>query len=485
MWLVGVAKCQITPPLFVPELGFIPRQHRFIGVHDELYARAISVTCGEKSAIIVSADAIGFHRNLLSNGDFVEEFREIVKRATGVPKEAIMLTATHAHSTPETIMLTPIREIQGIDGWILELLEKLAKCAISSWEERKEARAYVAVGEVVGVAWSRRILGRNGKVYRINNRPSDEDVLSEPYDKDVSVLLFRREDGDIALVNFACHPVTVQVNDLISADYPGVVTEFVEKSLPNCRLCIFIQGACGNVNPVYQTTGDFADVQNYGIAIAGEIIKQIGLIRLHFGHPEREDIASTFRRVSGWRSSELTPKIEYISRKILLPERHDLPDVEQVEMEYRKALEEIGGENWWMRAERDLTDEEKKIGQKIRSLWDRWMTAIRGRDEKERTAEVQVIALGEAAIVGFSGELFVEPGIRVKTESPFQFTIVVGYANGYNGYLTTFGSFSQGGYEVSLGQWALCGDGSGDILADFAIKLLKEVYDKIWSDEGK
>ncbi|MFA0750790.1 MAG: hypothetical protein SLRJCFUN_001193 [Candidatus Fervidibacter sp.] len=476
MWLVGVSRVDITPPLHIPELGFIPRQHQFKGVHDPLWAKALALEGNGGAAIIVTADAIGFHRNLLGNErDFVTEFRQRVHIATGVHPDAIMLAASHAHSTPETIGLTPLHEVEGAADWVESLLDKLANCAIAAWQDRQPAQAFASVGEVVGVAWSRRIVGKDGEVYRLSDRPPDEQVEREDYDPQLGVLLFRRDDGDIMLINFACHPTVVQVNDLVSADYPGALMRFVETHLPDSKMCLFTQGACGDVNPVYQTTGDFSDVELYGIALAGEVIKQVALLRLHYGHPEREFVAQTFRRISGWRSAMLTPKIVFARKQILLPPRPDLPDPKEAEAEYRRALEKVGGQSWWMRTERQLSEEERKLGAQVRAAWDKWRVSVRGRNEKERTAEVQVIALGEAALVGISGELFVAPALRLKRNSPFPFTFVVGYANGYNGYLTVRGAWSQGGYEVSVGQWTLCGDGSGEIAVEQALAILHKL----------
>ncbi|MDP6125350.1 MAG: hypothetical protein QGH20_06325 [Candidatus Latescibacteria bacterium] len=38
---VGTAKVDITPPITMPYLGFVPRQAQFGGVHDRLYARTV------------------------------------------------------------------------------------------------------------------------------------------------------------------------------------------------------------------------------------------------------------------------------------------------------------------------------------------------------------------------------------------------------------------------------------------------------------
>jgi hypothetical protein len=144
----------------------------------------------------------------------------------------------------------------------------------------------------------------------------------------------------------------------------------------------------------------------------------------------------------------------------------------EAEAKYREALAKVGGQMWWMRSEGSLSEGERRIGAEVRNAWERWRTAVRGRNERERKVEVQVIALGELALVGISGELFVSLGLRIKRSSPFPFTFIVGYANGYNGYLTPEEAWKQGGYEVSIGQWALCGQGSGEAIVSMAKSLL-------------
>ena len=485
LWRVGVSCADITPPLHIPELGFVPRQHRFQGIHDPLFAKALAAETDDGAAILVTSDAIGFHRNLLGDEkDFIAEFRKRFSQVTGVAFDAIMLAASHAHSTPETIGLTPLREVEGAAEWVEVLLDKLVACAVSAWKERKPAKAYVSVGEVIGVSWSRRIVSKDGKVYRLPDRPPDEQVDREDYDPQLGILLFRRSDGDIVLVNFTCHPTVVQVNDFVSADYPGAMMRFVESLLPNCKMCLFTQGACGDVNTVYQTTSDFDDVALYGMALAGEVIKQVALLRLHYGHPEREKVAQTFRRISGWRSAELTPHIAVAQSEFVLPQRTDLPNPSEAEAKYREALAKVDGQIWWMRSERPLSEEEKRIGAEVRNAWERWQTALRGRNEWERRAEVQVIRLGEAALVGVSGELFVSLGLSIKRSSPFPFTFIVGYANGYNGYLSPEEAWEQGGYEVSIGQWAMCGRGSGEIVVSTAERLLEVVARQDFCERG-
>ncbi|HET7559475.1 MAG TPA: hypothetical protein VFK80_05895, partial [Limnochordia bacterium] len=61
---------------------------------------------------------------------------------------------------------------------------------------------------------------------------------------------------------------------------------------------------------------------------------------------------------------------------------------------------------------------------------------------------IAVAGIGDLALVGAPCEVFVELGLAVRTGSPFARTAVLGYTNGYMGYLPTAAAFAEGGYEV-------------------------------------
>ncbi len=75
--------------------------------------------------------------------------------------------------------------------------------------------------------------------------------------------------------------------------------------------------------------------------------------------------------------------------------------------------------------------------------------------------------------VPLPGEIFVELGLAIKQDSPFPSTIITELANGSIGYIPTRRAYSQGNYEVVS---ARCAEGSGELLVDSAIRLLKELH---------
>ena len=98
---------------------------------------------------------------------------------------------------------------------------------------------------------------------------------------------------------------------------------------------------------------------------------------------------------------------------------------------------------------------------------------VLAREGKPQDVEVQVIALGDdVAFVALPGEIFVELGLAIKKASPFRHTMIVELANTAIGYIPNRSAYAEGNYEVVS---ARCAAGSGEMLAETAIKLLREL----------
>lgn len=450
----GTAKVDITPPLTIPYLGYEPRHALFQGVHDPLYARALAVDDGETQAVLIAADSIGYSNDILGPGrNFTAEVRQRIQARTGVPAENIMLASSHAHSTPETTNLRTLLDTPAAGPWLEVLMDQLASAAAMAVRRRKPSMLKIGTGEVHGLSWSRRIIGKDGKIYQWSNRPPDGEVADwGAIDHQVGVLLFEAIEGGscIVVTNFACHAVTVQVQPLVSADFPGAAMGLVEWVIPNCEGSLFLQGACGDQNPVRGDTRDFEDVKRYGLMLGGEVIKLVG-------------------KLSAPDYPESRPVVAVMSETISLPAR-DLPPRGPAQAAYEEADRKL--------AEARTEGERRRFARERRLAEEVLLLIARGSEPIP--AEVQVIRLGDAAIVGLPGEPFVELGLEIKERAIAPHPFVVGYANDYLGYFATPAAWEQGGYEVGYGPWARVGPEGSSLLVEKAV----EMVGKLWGGEG-
>src|SRR5579871_1133926 len=190
----GVARAIITPPVGIPMVGFAGRGP-VEGVHDDLTATAVALASGDRRAIIVAADVLGFPERV------VVEVRAEIERRTGIPPHSMLLCASHTHYGPslggdDPADLPP--DVAAYLGLLKHHLAGAAQAALAHLEP-----ATVGFGE--GVSY----IGIN----RRERRPDGEIVLGNnpdgACDRQVRVVRLDTAAGRplAALVNFACHPV--------------------------------------------------------------------------------------------------------------------------------------------------------------------------------------------------------------------------------------------------------------------------------------
>ncbi len=89
----GAAQVVITPPVGVALAGyFTPRKS--IGVHDDLYARALVLENGESCIALVSCDLKSI------KAATVREIRRGVEAECGIAPEQVMVCCSHTHTGP-------------------------------------------------------------------------------------------------------------------------------------------------------------------------------------------------------------------------------------------------------------------------------------------------------------------------------------------------------------------------------------------------
>jgi hypothetical protein len=174
-------------------------------------------------------------------------------------------------------------------------------------------------------------------------------------------------------------------------------------------------------------------------------------------------------------------RIGVASTRLRIPQRR--PTTEQVELarwylEERPAdLDELDftrriyGHDYTFNDGKQLGNE--RHAQELLAMW-QWQRG-KSDDELAEEVEIQVMALGDVAIVGFPVELFSDFGRRVKTESPFADTFIATLANGWHGYAPTLEAFARGGYEPRFAYPSRLAPEAGDCMTEAALELLRRL----------
>jgi neutral ceramidase len=241
-----------------------------------------------------------------------------------------------------------------------------------------------------------------------------------------------------AYANFAIHLDTVGGSE-ISADAPGTLTKLVAAATDPEMVPIYTTACCGDINHlnVSRTAPQKGHVEaaRIGTVLAAGVLRAL----------------ENPRAVA---AGEVRVRNEIVQ----LP----LPKVDPQEVEAARAIAE---------KVRSKTMPAPKFMEQVNAFK---VLDVVERDGRPLEVEVQVMTLGDdLAWVSLPGEIFVELGLAIKQGSPFRQTMIAELANGSIGYIPTRVAYSQGNYEVVS---ARCAEGSGEMLVDAALRLLRESY---------
>jgi len=431
---VGAARSDITPPLGSPIAGYMKARYAE-SVHDNLYAKAIVFNDGKTEAAIVACDLIAL------GSEHVREARSLIEREAGIPAGNVMICCTHTHTGPATVS---VFLVDRDEDYLATLPAKIASAVAEAKARSSPCDLRIARTEVRGIAFNRRYRMKDGTI-RTNPGRGNPDILGPagPVDPDLGVLV-AEGDGVIRalLVNYANHLDTVGVmleslealgGNLISADYPAFMESFIRSELGDEVEVIFANGACGDINHIDVNVptplkAGFEEAEKIGRALADGVIKAI----------------KAKRPLGG-------AGISVLRKEIVVP----LRTVSQDMLKWAESVLEAEGED----PGRD-------------GIYARELKILSEENLSEVGAEIQVIRIGDFALVGVPGELFVELGLAIKGRSPLKHTFVAELANGYIGYIPTEEAFSQQGYEERLARSSRVAPGAGEMIVDQALELL-------------
>ncbi|MBM3803585.1 MAG: hypothetical protein FJW26_14890 [Acidimicrobiia bacterium] len=255
----GIAVVEITPPLTQKIFGYGAERHA-TAVHDPLFARILVLRSGDVSLALVTSD---LHRLRLP--------RLVGRIANEIGIGNTILAASLSHSAPA--LDSENADTPWARATEQKILEAVAKAARSLFR----AKVDVAQGSVLA-SHNIRIVGEDGLAQTRWTNPSQEGTA--PVDPTVSVLRIGEEDtGKLraVLVNYACQPAVLGPDShLVSADYPGALSRFVQGELGWEVACLFAAGASGQIAPFNSRLSGpeaSAELENMAQRLGREVVR--------------------------------------------------------------------------------------------------------------------------------------------------------------------------------------------------------------------
>lgn len=389
---VGVGKVVITPKKNMWMAGYADRTHASEGKVHDLFAKTLAIKDSNGNlSILLGSDIIGLPLEMS------QQVAQAIKEKHGIPRERLMLTASHTHTGPA--FRDNLRTMYNLDegqwGLVEEYSRELPLLLIEAIDQAiqnlEPCRLYWGVGEA-GFA-------KNRRKYTVGGVTNDYNPIG-PVDHDVPVLKAERADGSVKALAFgyACHNTTLSFYKW-TGDYAGFAQQFLEEEFPGAT-AIFSAGCGGDQNPLPRRSIELTE--KYGRELA-HAVKSVATGDLD---EMKGPITAQFREVD-------LPLSEP-------PSREELVNQSQSDNPYIRG-----------RAEALLPKFDAKGGLDTTypypiQIWD-------------FSSGHRIIALG--------GEVVVDYSLLLKYHLGAERLWVIGYANDVMAYIPSLRVLEEGGYE--------------------------------------
>lgn len=447
---VGFAERDITPEIGMEAPGgYGKAYHRTL--HDPCKVRAAVFDDGSRRVALVGIDALAVRRPL------VEACRKEIQARCGIAPDAILIGASHSHSSGPTCMILPGEYDHGsplvkslayeksscADARYLERVQKeLVEAVCAADKSRAEARCGAGKGIEDKVAFNRRFRMKNGLSYTHPGQ-LNPDIIEPagPVDPEVGVIGVWNAQGKCigCVVNYACHATCNPGG--ISANWIYYLEQTIRGAMgPDC-VVVFLQGASGDVTQV--------DNRNPYVNLAGE-----DWARFVGGRVGAEAVKVLLSMPRGdFGPADFRVKTLEMKRRVPDPER-----VRRCVELVQQPPEKVGATEWTFAKEIVLLD--AKLAQ-----------------EPTAKVEMQAIQVGPAVFVANPAEFFCQLGLDIKAGSPFKFTFPVELANDCVGYVPTEEAFGPGGggYETRLTSYSTLEPAAGRMIVEAGLEMTPQM----------
>jgi neutral ceramidase len=402
-WKAGVARVDTTPSKPVRMAGYASRTSPSQGVAHSLAAKALALADAQNHRVVfVTCDIIAFRRA------FTNRVTDRVSAKYGLPREDVVLFASHNHAGPAPIESesgnstrtnSPPREgIENNVAYTTELENKIVDLIGEALAKMQPASLSYGIGRA-HFALNRREQVANG--IKLGKNPTG------PTDESVPILRVQDTNGQpLAIVfGYACHNTTLRPDMMkIAADFAGFAQDRIEADYPGA-VALFVTGCAGDADP--HPFGTLEMAKNHGEDL-GEAVKLV------LDHPT-------------WMTN-LTGRLRTA---------------------FTETTIHFGGPTDRASYEKRLTDSNRGRqghAKRMIELFDQGRPVL----AEYPHYSVHAFALGDrVTLVALSGEVVVDYAIRLQKELGGENRIlwVAAYANDVIGYIPSVRVLKEGGYE--------------------------------------
>jgi hypothetical protein len=442
---VAAATVDLTPSPGLPLGGYLLRQGKVAsGTHDPLQASLVWIRDRHGGEVLwIGIDA------LCVDGELTGQIASAVAEASGCGADAVLLCASHTHSSAAGWVagLGPMLP-EAADPQLRDALMKLLADAARSLSGRLEP------------AWPVMSEGSAPEAGGNRNDPNG------PHDASVGVLALVDGQGGVTatVVDYASHGTVLGHDNLAwSADWPGATRRSLAGALRGLRpfdvgaaaddvsaarppTVAFLQGAAGDASPRFvRRSQSLGEVDRLGgLVAAGALAATL---------QARPDESSEVRVAIG-RGSVTVP-----TRELPSPS------------EAQERAEDL--ERAWKSAQAAGVSPPQERIARTRYEGALMLAALADAGiPPTMQLPIAAVALGESAWIHLPVELFASFGLAIRERSPFPWTRVIGYTNGYFGYMADEPAHRDGVYEASASRFDVRG---GQVLVDAAVDLLRSL----------
>jgi hypothetical protein len=427
--LAGIARKEITPPAGRMMGGYGDRVEPAQGAHDPLWGQVLILNDGAETLCLIVLDL------LTVDQAFTESFRKAVGETTNIPPEHVQLICTHTHGAPLGFRpLAPEDATDPVRDEIAHMRKDVHQILLEAVQEAQRdlqpVRLRVGVVQRTGICTNR--LRPEG--------PMDDAISA------LALQTLEAESSPLAvLVNFTCHPTVLSHRNLLfTSDYPHYVRQSLQAQYGSDLAVFFTNGACGDVSTRFtRQEKTFEEAERIGSLVG----------------------TAAYQALQNAQEVE-TPSLQVRQFTVDMPVK-DLPSLEEAQQEYEKTREAVEALDRETAGEGDIRLVETEFHGARANL-----KLVKYGFLQNNTAEVDLITLGDVALVAIPGEMFVSLGLAIKRQSPFTRTIILGYANDAIGYIPSREAYQEKGYEARRTLFAA---GAGEYLVDQIEQQLRNI----------